>query len=64
MMLRCYAINTNYMQARVGCLSDAALIKTIANSEQKKRQVPSTTINLTDSFKLKYTLLHAGTCGW
>ena len=35
MMLRCYAINTNYVQARVGYLSDAAPIKTIANSELK-----------------------------
>ena len=29
----------------------------------KKWQVPSTTINLTNSFKWKYTLLHAGMCG-
>ena len=35
MMLRYYAINTNYVQARVGYLSDAAPIKTIANSELK-----------------------------
>ena len=37
-------------------------IQTFSNSEQKK-QAASTTINLTNSFKLQYTLLHAGTCG-
>ena len=51
-------VNTNYMQGRVGCPSDAR-----PNKDNFKFWVPSTTINLTDSFKLKYTLLHAGTCG-
>ena len=34
-------------------------IKTISNSEQRK----TSGFSFTDSFKLKYTLLHVVTCG-
>lgn len=53
----------DYMQGSVACSSDSPPpIQTFSNSEQKK-QVASTTINLTDSFKLQYTFYMQGHVG-
>ena len=52
-----------HMQGSVGCSSDSTPNTDIFKFWAKKQQAASTTINLTDSFKLQYTLLHAGTCG-
>ena len=50
----CLQLKWNYMQVHVGCLSDRFWAKS-----DKCRQL---SINLTNSFKWKYTLLHAGMC--
>ena len=55
-------LKMDYMQGSVGCSSDSPPNTDILKFWAKK-QAASTTINLTDSFKLQYTLLHAGTCG-
>ena len=55
-------LKTDYMQGSVGCSSDSPPIQTFSNSEQKK-QAASTTINLTDSFKLQYTFYMQGHVG-
>ena len=55
-------LKMDYMQGSVGCSSDSPPNTDILKFWAKKQAV-STTINLTDSFKLQYTLLHAGTCG-
>ena len=51
------------MQGSVACSSDSPPpIQTFSNSEQKK-QAASTTIDLTDSFKLQYTFYMQGHVG-